>query len=84
METYDVNIEEVAKQVIEAEAKLVLLQFPDGLKRRAKEIQDKLSLKTNAEFLIWAGSCFGSCDIPLEVKNIGVDLIVHFGHPAWK
>ena len=32
---------------------------------------------------IWLGSCFGGCDIPVEVDKLGVDLIIQFGHSDW-
>ena len=33
--------------------------------------------------LIWAGSNFGACDLPVDVERAGVDLIIHFGHSPW-
>jgi diphthamide biosynthesis enzyme Dph1/Dph2-like protein len=82
--SYDVDLDDVARRINESCAKRVLLQLPDGLKPRAKEFQDFLRAKCSAEVLVWAGSSFGSCDIPLEASNVGVDVVVHFGHPAWK
>ncbi|MEK6916431.1 MAG: hypothetical protein AABW92_01690 [Nanoarchaeota archaeon] len=33
---------------------------------------------------MWGGSCYGSCDLPLEVKKLGVDLLIHYGHSPWQ
>ncbi len=55
-------------------AKLVAVQLPEGLKRRAEEIAHTLSDKE----LVFIGDPFwGACDIPPEGKW---DLLVQFGH----
>jgi len=78
-EEYDLELDKIIKKIKSSKAKLVLLQFPDGLKPYATSIVTKLEKLTNnkVRFLIWLGSCFGACDIP-NVKNI--DLLVQFGH----
>ena len=63
-------------------AKKVLIQLPDGIKPHAKTIVDALA-DTGATLLIWTDSNYGSCDLPVEARNVGVDLILHFGHEAW-
>ena len=73
-------IEEIKKQ----KAKTICLHLPDGLKPKAEEIQKTIEKETNVQVIIWGGSCYGSCDLPLEVKNLGVDLLVHYGHAAWQ
>lgn len=80
---YDLELERVAKEIKKQKAKRVLIQVPDGLKPFATSIVAELEKKTKAEILIWGGSCFGACDIPLEAKNLGVDMIVQFGHSEW-
>jgi 2-(3-amino-3-carboxypropyl)histidine synthase len=79
---YDLELERVISEIKKAKAKLILLQFPDGLKPYATAVVDYLEDKTNAEFLIWLGTCFGACDTPLEVEKLKpkVDLIIQFGH----
>lgn len=83
---YDLEINRIVKTIGREKAKKILLQFPDGLKPYsdviAREIENKL--KNGAEILIWFGSCFGACDVPLQAENLGVDLIVQFGHSVWK
>lgn len=74
---YDLEIEEVIKTVKKEKAKTVCIQLADGLKPKAKEIQDKIEKETNADVIIYGGSCFGACDIP---KGLNADLLIHFGH----
>ena len=73
---YDLELERVVKEIQKAKAKTVLLQLPEGLKPKAKEIADFLKEKTKAEVFIWLGSCFGSCDIP----KTDYDLLIQWGH----
>jgi len=82
--TYDFELEKAVKKIKESNAEKVLIQLPSGLKPKAKEIADFLESMTEADIIIWAGSCYGSCDIPLEVKSLGIDLIIHFGHSEWE
>lgn len=77
---YKIDLKEVVKLIKKEKAKLVLLQFPDGLKQYAVTIVDYLESKTKAKFLIYLGSCYGACDLPLGIEKIGVDLLIQFGH----
>jgi 2-(3-amino-3-carboxypropyl)histidine synthase len=81
-EKYDLELERVANEIKKSKAKLVLLQFPDGLKQGATAVVDWLKKQTKAEFLVWLGSCYGACDTPtgLEKLKPKMDLIVQFGH----
>jgi 2-(3-amino-3-carboxypropyl)histidine synthase len=82
-EKYDLELDKVLKEIKENEAKLVLLQFPNGLKPYGTAVVDYLRENTkNVEFLIWLGSCFGACDTPtgLEKLKPKIDLVVQFGH----
>jgi len=79
MENYELELEKLKEKIKEKKAKTVLIQLPDGLKPKAVEISEKLK-ETGAKIYIWAGSCFGACDIP----NTEVDLIVQFGHNEFK
>ena len=81
---YDLSLEDLITHIREANAKRVCIQLPDGLKPRAGEIVDAVrKALPNVDILIWAGSNFGACDLPLEVKRLGVDLLIHYGHDAW-
>ena len=83
-EIYDLEIEKVVSNIKKEKARRVLLQFPEGLKPYAQVICDEVSESANCECMIWMGSCFGACDVPLEVEKLGADMIVQFGHSAWK
>jgi 2-(3-amino-3-carboxypropyl)histidine synthase len=82
-EKYDLEIDKVVKTVKKEKAKKVLIQLPEGLKPYAQVICDKIEKESNCECIIWMGTCFGACDVPLDVDRLGVDLIVQFGHSAW-
>ncbi len=81
--TYDLELDRAAAIIAREKAKRVCIQLPDGLKPEAKRIVDELHTRTNAEIIIWAGSCFGACDLPIEVERLGVDLLIAFGHTQW-
>ncbi|MBI2546709.1 diphthamide synthesis protein [Candidatus Woesearchaeota archaeon] len=84
LEEYDLELEKVAERIKKENAKLVCVQLPDGLKNKGKVIQDYIKENTDADVIIWAGSCFGACDLPLEVQKLGVDLLVQWGHSIWR
>lgn len=81
-EKYDLELGRVVNEVNKFKAKLVLLQFPDGLKPYATSVVDYLEEKTKAKFLIWFGSCYGACDTPVLGKELEkkIDLMIQFGH----
>ena len=81
MTNYNLELDKAAAKIKQENAKTVLIQLPDGLKPKAKEIQEELKKKTNAIIYIWAGTCFGACDVP-NVED--VDLLIQFGHSEWE
>ena len=82
---YELEIDKIVKTIKKQKAKLVLLQFPDGLKPYATTIAGAIEEKAGCECLIWFGSCYGACDVPnVEKLKPKIDLIVLFGHSAWK
>jgi 2-(3-amino-3-carboxypropyl)histidine synthase len=80
---YDLELDKLATEVNSKEHKLVVLQFPDGLKYYAKEVVDELREKTTAEYFIYFGPCFGACDVPLHLKDLKFDLCVQWGHSVY-
>lgn len=80
---YDFELQEAVKKIREEKAHRICIQMPDGLKPKAVEIAKQLEEETGAEVIIWMDSCFGSCDIPLELKNLKIDLLIQFGHSPW-
>jgi len=83
-EMYDLELDKVIKEITSSNARLVLLQFPDGLKPYATAVVDYLKekIKTKVEFIIWLGDCFGACDTPVGLEEIkpNIDLTIQFGH----
>lgn len=81
---YDLDLNKIISRIKKQKAKLVLLQFPDGLKQYATSVVDYLREKTNTEFLIWLGTCYGACDTPTGIDKLKpkIDLVVQFGHNA--
>ncbi|MFW6285974.1 MAG: diphthamide synthesis protein [Nanoarchaeota archaeon] len=77
---YDLEIPQLIQEININKNKFVLLQFPDGLKQFSKQIVDELYSKTKAEYFIYYGTCYGGCDIPIFLKDLGFDLCVQWGH----
>lgn len=80
---YDLELEKAAKFIKRNKAKVVCIQLPDGLKPRAREIQDFLEQNTKAQTVIWLGSCFGACDIPVELNHLKIDALIQWGHARY-
>ena len=76
IEDYDLEIERIKKIIAEKNPTSILIQLPDGLKPFATKIVNEIGKNV----FIWAGSCFGACDIP----NAEVDMIIQFGHVKFK
>jgi diphthamide biosynthesis enzyme Dph1/Dph2-like protein len=81
---FDLDIDRAIREIKKKRAKFVCIQLPDGLKPRANKIQEELEGKTKADVIIWIGSCFGACDVPLGLDKLGVDLLVQWGHSEFK
>lgn len=77
---YNLEISKIINEINIHKANLVLLQFPDGLKIDSNKVVDQIEEETKAKVVIWLGSCYGACDIPLGMSNLNIDLIVQFGH----
>ena len=83
MENYDIELNRAVEEIKKANAKLVCIQLPDGLKPKAKEIQEHIERNTTASVVIWLGSCWGGCDVPVSVEKLGVDLLIQWGHSEY-
>ncbi len=73
---YDLELNKAIERIKKEKAKTVCIQLPAGLKPEAARIQKELESKTDAKIMIWAGSCFGACDVP----KLNVDLLIQWGH----
>ena len=81
---YDLELERVVSLVKSENASTVCVQLPDGLKPEAGRIVDYVKEKTGALVFVWLGSCFGACDIPQGLENVGVDVLVQWGHSEFR
>ncbi|MCU0632890.1 MAG: diphthamide biosynthesis enzyme Dph2 [Methanolinea sp.] len=59
-------------------ARVVALQFPAGLKRKAGEIAQFLK-DHGFEVIVSGDPCYGACDVARETLGYA-DVLVHFGH----
>lgn len=82
---YDLELNRLYDEIQRVEAKRVLIQLPDGLKPYANKILDAVHDKfPDVNVVFWAASCFGACDAPIHVRQLGFDLLVQFGHAPWR
>lgn len=81
-DSYDMDLASVATRIRERpNTKLVGLQFPDGLRDYATEIEKLLRATTpGVEYIISADPSYGACDLALNLQRLGTDMLVHFGH----
>ncbi|MFH1212284.1 MAG: diphthamide synthesis protein [Candidatus Woesearchaeota archaeon] len=79
--TYSISLQKAIEFLKKKKPRQVLLQFPSGLRPEAAEIMNALKTQSeNTVFAVWAGSCFGACDIPAGLESHCFDAIFHFGH----
>ena len=83
MQDYDLELNKAVDEIKKSNAKLVCIQLPDGLKPKAKEIQEYIEKNTKTSVVIWLGSCWGGCDVPVSVEKLGVDLLIQWGHSEY-
>ncbi|MFA6888130.1 MAG: diphthamide synthesis protein [Candidatus Woesearchaeota archaeon] len=81
---YDLELQRAITEIQKAKAKVVCIQLPDGLKQQAQNICNTLETETGASVIIWLSSCYGACDWPLGIEKAGVDMLIAWGHSAWK
>ena len=77
---YEFRLPEVVEKIKEMDAKVVGIQFPEGLKIHATKVAKKIEDETDAMVLISGDPCYGACDVSDTQMEGLVDLIVHFGH----
>ncbi len=77
---YELNIDKVKEEIKKKKPKKILIQLPEGLKPRSREIMKKLKNNKDLEILLDGEAVYGACCIPPEKEREKYDLIVHFGH----
>ncbi len=76
-EEFDFEISRVVTAIRQHGCNSVLLQFPEGLKRKGREVATEIASQVPKCKIVVSGEpCYGACDIP----QTDADLIVHFGH----
>ncbi|MBT4539719.1 hypothetical protein HOC32_05510 [Candidatus Woesearchaeota archaeon] len=84
MVLYNTELQKALEKIKAENAKTVCIQLPDGMKPLANEIQATIEKETSARVLIWLGSNFGACDMPLGLDRLGVDLVISWGHNKFR
>ncbi len=78
---YDFELGKAAAEVRRRAAKLVVVQFAEGLKVYAEQVIQTLEKETGATMILAADPTWGGCDIEdVQAKLHGADLLIHFGH----
>jgi 2-(3-amino-3-carboxypropyl)histidine synthase len=72
------DISDLIERLKKRGARRVVLQFPEGLKRRSAEMAAALK-DAGFEVAVSGDPCYGACDLALENLR-SADVLVHFGH----
>lgn len=81
MNDYDLEIDNVICEIKKSKAKMVGLQFPEGLKDRALEVAQRIEASTKAKAVVMADPTYGVCDLKKDqARKLGIGMIIHFGH----
>jgi 2-(3-amino-3-carboxypropyl)histidine synthase len=75
----DFEIERIAELVEETKARVIRLQFPEGLKRYGPDVAKRIQQQISVTVLLSGNPCHGACDLDYDAQ---ADLLVHFGHAA--
>ena len=73
----DFEIERIAELVEERKARVIRLQFPEGLKRYAPHVAKRIKRQIDVAVVLSGNPCYGACDLDYDAE---ADLLVHFGH----
>jgi 2-(3-amino-3-carboxypropyl)histidine synthase len=76
---FEVDLAGAVSELKRIKARVVALQVPEGLKRRAYQYSEDIEKNSGAEVVVVAEPCFGACDVPSSLFDM-VDAIVHIGH----
>lgn len=73
------DLEKIVAVIGERQAKVVGLQFPEGLKRQGPDLAKAVEAKTGVSVIISGDPCYGACDFDEGLLGM-VDVLFHFGH----
>ena len=78
---YDFEEKRIIDEIKVRNAKKILIQLPEGIKKEAFKIVESIKRNSNVDIIISGSSCWGGCDLAVEeAKKIKADLLIHFGH----
>ena len=84
---YDVDLASAIMEIKRLKARIVALQVPEGLKKRAYQFAEDIENKAGAEVVVLAEPCFGACDVPRspfalvdDIVNIRPHLLAEVGN----
>lgn len=65
--------------------KRVALQFPEGMRRGALELAERVRREVGCTPILLGGRCYGACDLPGRdaLERMRVDALVHLGHAGF-
>lgn len=77
---HDLEERRLEREVRSRNAKMVLIQLPEGLKVHGPRLAAAVE-KAGALAIVSADPCYGACDLAsVEANRLGVDLLAHYGH----
>jgi 2-(3-amino-3-carboxypropyl)histidine synthase len=80
MKHFDLEEERIKKEILQLQAKRVLIQLPEGLKPEAPHLAKAIE-EAGALPIISADPCYGACDVAeAEAESLNADLVIHCGH----
>ncbi|MFW6141814.1 MAG: diphthamide biosynthesis enzyme Dph2 [Candidatus Saliniplasma sp.] len=77
LDEFEIDIQKAKDKIEERGAEKVLLQVPDGLRRKSHKIVKELE-EYGVEVTLWGGTCYGACDLPSDIGDS--DILIHIGH----
>lgn len=78
--TFDLEEKRLSEEIRRRNARLVLIQLPEGLKPHGPRLAS-VAEKAGSLAIVSADPCYGACDLAIiEAERLGADLIVHYGH----
>ena len=79
--TFHIDMDEIVRAVYDSGAKVVGVQLPEGLKRMALPIVERIEQATGARVVLSADPCYGACDlVDDQFEPLDVQLVIHVGH----
>jgi 2-(3-amino-3-carboxypropyl)histidine synthase len=86
LSTYEIDLDEICKIVLEKGYTTIGLQLPEGLKIYAEVMKDYIADRvehqgSEVNIIISGETCYGACDLlDPQFKQLGVQCIFHLGH----